>query len=512
MNAILIPTFGSPSLTTTTIADGRLGTSVCRPRSDSVTIDISSWHSIGTMYSFERWSENLIARLVNGSFRKDKPGPREDGALGHLICHEGIGASFAIPSDVRTRHLYVLGATGSGKTNLLAQLIEKDLRDGVSAAVLDLRGDLIDRIMPLAETYVHPDSVYLIDLRRPQLSSGLNPFQSKADAYSAALHVHSILKSAADSWGVQLDETLRCTLIALSNTRSSLVEIPRFLTNGRFRSDVLAELTDPHVLAFFERFSSLSLERQNSWVLPVLNKVSPFLSHPSIRAILSDQPPIDLANVLDSRGSLLLVGLAADRLHGLAGTFGCLVVSAIENAVMRRVDVPEASRNPVHLYLDEFENFQSPAFESIIAEGRRFRLGLTLSHQNLHQLDTRLRHNITNNAATRIYFRTGHVDSKELGSELEQYGVRGASESLMHLATGNAYVVGSAPDAQLVAFGEARHPTPNPERHASLLQTLRSRAEPAIPALNPPDEPRVPCVKHVRKPRAAKPREGRNED
>src|SRR4029077_19027892 len=144
--------------------------------------------------------------------------------------------------------------------------------------------------------------------------------------------------------------------------RGSVTDISRFLTDSVFRSKNVRNTPDSYVAAFFQRFEQLSPEKQTLWTLPVLNKVSAFLSHPSIRSILSDKAPIDLPGVLDTPGSLLLVALGADRLHALAGTFGCLVVSAIENSVMKRVDLPEEARNPVHLYLDEFENFQSSAF------------------------------------------------------------------------------------------------------------------------------------------------------
>src|SRR5205807_2991893 len=113
---------------------------------------------------------------------------------------------------------------------------------------------------------------------------GLNPFQYADDPFSAALEVHAILRSAAESWGVQLDETLRSALIVLSYRRTSLSELPKLLTNAAFRQACITGVSDVYVREFFARFDALSAEKQTQWVLPVLNKVSNFVAHPAIRA------------------------------------------------------------------------------------------------------------------------------------------------------------------------------------------------------------------------------------
>lgn len=404
----------------------------------------------------------------------------------------------AIPD--RLRHTYVLGATGTGKTNLLIQLIDRDIIGGRSVVVMDMRGDLIDRVLTRHAERIDPKKLALIDLRNPVFSSGLNPFLTGHDPYGAALHIHAVLRSSAESWGVQLDETLRCSLIALSYSRRSLADLPRLLSDASFRSGIVSSTPDQQVVDFFTKFEQLSTDRQIAWTLPVLNKVSAFLSHPTIRSILAARAPADLVSILDQPGSITLIALATDRMHGLAGTFGCLVVSAVENAVMSRVDKPEEQRNPVHLYLDEFENFQSPAFESILAEGRRFRLGLTLSHQNLHQLDTKLRHTITNNAATRIYFRTGHVDAKELGCELEAFGIKDAAKSLLRLPVGEAFVIDSGSTARHIAIHEADWLIASKSAVQAIFEALEEQTSSSTNVIET-IQPKP--IKHVRKPRAA---------
>lgn len=154
--------------------------------------------------------------------------------------------------------------------------------------------------------------LHLIDLRRPKFSSGINPFQCGSAAYGSALQIRLILRYATESWGVQLGETFRCSLIALNYSRRSLIGIHRFLTDATLRARVLIELFEPHSASFFERFDERSSDRQNLWVLPVLNKVSAFLPHPAISSHLAEQSSLDLSSVLDTPGNVLLVALATE--------------------------------------------------------------------------------------------------------------------------------------------------------------------------------------------------------
>lgn len=453
----------------------------------------------------ENWVERLLIRIINRSLNRNGANGTKsvDDSIGWQTNADGSLSPFQFDAKSRLRHLYILGATGSGKTNLVSQLIEADILDGRTTVVLDMRGDLVDLLLRFAASNpdaVSADRIDLIDLRRPTLSAGLNQFQSSADPFSAALHIHAILRSAAESWGVQLDETLRCCLIVLSCTRRSLSDLPRLLTDDSFRRDLLGHVLDDQSKAFFDRFDSLSNDKRTAMTLPVLNKVSPLLTHPSIRQVMGVNKPLDLPALLDQPGRVLLCALAADRLHGLAATFGNLLVSAIENAVMQRVDRPEDSRNPVHLYLDEFEHFASPSFESILAEGRRFKLGLTLSHQNLLQLQTRLRHVILNNAGSRVYFGTGVTDATELATELKNLDIEDPVQVLLKLETGQALVASNRQRVRRVTFRKAAQSPCTFEQEQVLLTALSERYKPSSHLA----EARSNAIQHIRKPRAAR--------
>ena len=385
------------------------------------------------------------------------------------------GAAVSLPLSVRRRHLYAIGATGCGKTNFLLRLIEHDLARNQSLCVIDLRGDLVDRVLlrvAAAEAASasagsregtdgdkpqqapgtarvdrqRRQRVLILDLRQSAWTVGFNPLQGPGDPYARAYHVLSVLKTNAESWGVQLEETLRNALLALAEGGYSLLELEPLLSDADFRESVLARVSDPYVRSFFARYGELTPDKQTQWRLPVLNKVSPFLAIPQVRRMLGERnPKFTLSDLLDREpGAVILVSLGVDRLHGAAHLVGGLVISSLQNAIMARVDQKESERVPVHLYVDEFENLVSEGFEAFLAEGRRFGLGLTLSHQNLSQMPAGLGQMILNNAHTQMYFQTGAVDASELAREVVPHPGETREQIRMALTTqkvGEAYLL-----------------------------------------------------------------------
>ena len=413
----------------------------------------------------------MLEHLIIGAFNrardrrerppsKSNPAPPSDHAvLGRVIPPE---APYPVPASLRAaspeeevtlspqarlRHLYVLGATGSGKTNLLLRLIESDLRGGRTLCVIDLRGDLVDRILLRLAHLGGPEAwrerLLLLDLRDESHAVGFNPLSGDGDAYSRSLHLLEVLRRQSESWGVQLEETLRNCLLALAETGWTLLEIEPLLSNPAFRSQVLANVTDSRVRSFFARYEALSSAQQLTWSLAVLNKVTPLLSAPALRRVLGQRRSLPLRALLDEQpGSVILVSLAVDRFHEASRLVGGLFVSAFQNAVMARIDRPESERVPAFLYLDEFESMASERFESIVAEGRRFGLGLTLSHQNLHQMPPRLKAVIRNNVHAQVFFQTGALDAAELAGDLssEELPREAARAALMGQGVGEAFV------------------------------------------------------------------------
>ncbi len=418
------------------------------------------------------------------------PTPSDHALIGNLLDDEKeqvTAQTIALSPQARMRHLYLLGATGTGKTNLLLRLIESDIASGRAFCVIDLRGDLVDRVLLRLAAHAPPDEwrerLLLMDLRETSHVVGFNPLLGEGDVYSRALHLLSVLKAQSDSWGVQLEETLRNCLLALAEAQWSLLEIEPLLTNASFRAEVMKRVSDSRVRSFFGRYEALSPANQATWTLAVLNKVTPLLSIPAMRLTFGQRRSFSFRQLMDNQpGMVVLISLAVDRLHDAARLAGGLLVSGFQSAIMSRAEIPERERVPAHLYVDEFECMASDRFESIVAEGRRFGLGLTLSHQNISQLSTGLRNVLRNNVHTQIYFQTGALDAAELVKEIGAEDKEAVRRTLMSQGVGQAFLIRRGQPT--VRFQAAHSPDPRVSdaqvaalRAASFSTYARARSE-----------------------------------
>lgn len=321
------------------------------------------------------------------------------------------------PQDLAT-HALIIGATGSGKTVLLHHLIAQDLERGHSVCVLDLRGDLVSAVVEMCAAGVDPKLLRIIDLREKSRPFGFDPLHGRGEPYFRALSVLDVVAKESESWGVQLSETLRNALMLLAEAGAPITELEPLFYDRQLRQTLLESATTDTVISFWQRFDELSKDRQANLAMPVLNKVSLLLSTPTLRRILGHPKPFDLGAHLAVPGSVTLVSLAVDELHASARMMGSLVLSALCREMFSRVDVPESHRNPVRLYVDEFENFGTSDFESILAEGRRFKFSAVLAHQTLAQLTPRIRSMILGNVGVKFVFRCGREDSANLSKDL----------------------------------------------------------------------------------------------
>ena len=323
--------------------------------------------------------------------------------------------------EEKRRHLYLLGSTGSGKTNLLLQLVRADIEQKRGVFLLDFRGELVGRVMLILSSLYPPDELrerlLLIDLRHDDYSVPFNPLREEAsDAHTRVRFIMEVIKQQWDV-GVQTEQLLRNSLLALSGAWS-LYELDVFLSNLVFRSQVLETVQDASVRRFFARFDAM--ENPSAWVEPVLNKVSPWLSRPVLRNMLAQLETVSFHRLLDARPDcIVLVSLSADTLYGDAHLMGSLLTSSLISAAMRP-DRRDRKNNEVCFYLDEFEHFDalSEQFSAILSEGRKFGLCATLSHQTSIQLNPKLRNLIRNVVGTQVYFSVGGGEADTLAGEI----------------------------------------------------------------------------------------------
>lgn len=312
----------------------------------------------------------------------------------------------------------------------------------MAVITLDRVIDLTDRLLAqCAANRVRPDRVRIIDPGDPHWVIPCNPLLGPgephvvADGFVDAIHRHS------ESWGVEIDHSLRHIVRTLVIARQSPLEIGRLFHDPVFRETVTRNLADPTLRDYFAHFESLSNEQRQQRFLAIDNKVSRFTSNPQLRRILCANSSLDFRAIIDDPAAILLVCLRKDQLHSGADLLGDLVVQALWNAALSRATLPEGQRPKCLLILDEAQNFARQCLSEIVAEGRRYGVRLCLAHQSQAQLKPDLQAILRNNAAVRMIFNVGPVDAREMAAELLPLDRNTAIESLLRLQTGEAYVV-----------------------------------------------------------------------
>jgi len=392
-------------------------------------------------------------------------------------------------SELKT-HGLIIGATGSGKTTLIHHLMAQDILKGHSFAVLDMRGDLVNAAIELCSDHVEPGEVALFDLREKHRPLGFNPLAGAGEPYFRALGVLDVVATESESFGVQLAETLRMAVMLLAEVRAPLTDLERVFYNSVLRGELVAQCRNEPVVSFWTRYSALSPDRQQALAMPVLNKVSLLFATDSLRRMLGNPTPCDLGAHLNRRGSVTLVSLAVDELHAAGRMVGSMLLATICREIFSRVEIPEPRRNPVRLYVDEFEHFGTKEFETILAEGRRFGLSLVLAHQTLAQLAPKVRSMILNNVGVKVVFRSGREDGSTLSKDLTG-DPKAINVSLLEVGEAVLARRGEAPfvvEINAPLFDSVG------VRSASARRFLAQIAE-RVPAWSPPAPPTPPTPK-----------------
>ncbi len=332
------------------------------------------------------------------------------------------GRRFGIKPGDLLRHAWVLGKTGMGKSTLLETLIVAQMDAGHGAGLIDPHGDLAERVIGRLPRHRRND-LLVIDPAAPGPKPSLNlvGYTEPSERPFAAAAALSVLRKTFDaSWGPRTEHVVRNALLALLDVpRSTLGGVLGLVGDERFREMALHHVRDPLVRAFWEaEFASLPPAFRAEVIAPVQNKVGALLSNPIIRAHV-DQPKAMLSfRDLMDRERLVVANLSKGRIgEDASGFLGSLILGAFQVAAYSRASVPLADRVPFTLYVDEFPRFVTPSFAELLAESRKFGMGLVLANQNLAQLDPVLRGALLGNAGTLIVFRLSADDALELEPE-----------------------------------------------------------------------------------------------
>lgn len=333
-----------------------------------------------------------------------------------------IKKRFGIKEKNRRGHMYIVGKTGTGKSTLIENMAISDIKDGNGLALIDPHGDLAKDILDFIPKRRADDVIYFnpADLDYP---ISFNPLENVNPDYHflVASGLISVFKKIwSEFWGPRLEHILRNSLLTLLEyPKSTLLDIPRLLTDKEFRKKVLEDTANRQVRDFwFSEFEKYSAWLRSEAISPILNKVGQFLVSLPLRNIVGQKEnTFDLRKVMDE-GKILIVNLAKGSIgEENCSLLGAMVVTKIWLAALSRADLPEVKRRPFYLYVDEIHNFLTLSFADILSEARKYGLNLILSHQYVEQLDEKIRAAIFGNVGTIISFRVGVSDARYLASE-----------------------------------------------------------------------------------------------
>ncbi len=322
----------------------------------------------------------------------------------------------------RRFHFLATGRTGTGKSSLLLNMLVQDIQAGRGVGLIDPHGDLAEAVLPFIPKARRKHLVYInpTDLDYPVALNLLGQVNEN-ERHLVAENLLSIFQKIwHDSWGPRMAYLLRNTLLVLlENSGSTLLAIPKLLTDEKYRLRLVRNLSDPFVRHYWEKEFAAFPERMRTEVIsPVQNKIGAYLSNRPLRNILGQSASsIHFGNIINQK-SILIVNLAKGRLgEEAANLLGSFIVSGLQQAAMARANQPEDQRRDFYLYIDEFQNFTTDAFAGALSEIRKYRLSFILAHQYLDQLTDNIRNSVLANIGILALFRLGADDAETFGKE-----------------------------------------------------------------------------------------------
>lgn len=342
-----------------------------------------------------------------------------------LTNFRGINHQFGMLRYDRSRHVYIIGQTGAGKSGLLELFALSDIYHNAGYAIIDPHGDFAINNMKFIPPHRIKDVVYFnpADTAHPV---GFNPLEvtdpnMKSNISSEVIGV--LKRMFGESWGPRLEYILRYTILALlDRPETTMLDITRMLTDKKFRKETLDYCTDTVVLQFWKvEFASWNDKFVAEAIAPVLNKVGAFTANPVIRNIIGQpKSTFNIREIMDD-GKILVVNLSKGLIgEDNAGILGSFLVTKIQLAAMSRSDIPDIKdRRPFFLYVDEFQNFATDSFATILSEARKYGLNLTVANQYISQMTDTVRGAVFGNVGTMISFRVSAEDAQILSQQFQ---------------------------------------------------------------------------------------------
>lgn len=363
---------------------------------------------------------------------KRSPAPvniSDTGLLLGVNVYRGVETPIRIDRDDRRRHMYIIGRTGTGKSEFMKNLARQDIEAGEGVAVVDPHGDLIDDLLKFVPKERTEDVILFepFDMQRPM---GLNMLEVKSDEekdFAVQEMIEIFYKLfPPEIIGPMFEHNMRnvmLTLMADQEYPGTIAEIPRMFTDPAFQKYKVSKVKDLVVRSFWEQEMAKTTDFHKSEMLGYLiSKVGRFVENEMMRNIIGQaHSAFDFREVMDER-KILLINLSKGKTGEVnSKLLGLIIVSKLQMAALSRADIPESARRDFYLYIDEFQNFVTDSLATILSEARKYHLNLIMAHQYVSQLvhenNSKIRDAVFGNAGTMVSFRIGVEDAELVGKE-----------------------------------------------------------------------------------------------
>ena len=410
-------------------------------------VSVLNTEELATIFHFP--NRQITTPHIHWLHSKTAPAPAEIPEEGLFIgksIYRGVERKIAVTEDDRRRHIFIIGATGTGKTELMKNMIMQDINAGRGICFMDPHGDAVEDILKLIPPERAEDVIYFrpSDTERPM---GLNLMEANTEdeKHFVASSIINMMYKLFDPYktgivGPRFEHAVRNAMLTIMSEKgSTFVELMRALTDAKYVQELLPKVTDPIIRRYWTDQIAQTSDFHKSEVLDyITSKFGRFVTNKMIRNIIGQSvSSFSFRDVMDN-GKILLINLAKGELGEENSNFlGLILVPRILMAAMSRSDTPEEKRRDFYLYVDEFQNFATPDFAVILSEARKYRLNLTVANQFIGQIEEEVKNAVFGNVGTKISFRVGVTDANYLQHE---FSPTFGEDDLLNVERFHAYV------------------------------------------------------------------------
>lgn len=389
---------------------------------------------------------------------------------------------FGIKSRDRSRHMYVIGKSGVGKSTLLENMAIQDIQNGEGLAVLDPHGSFAEKVLEYIPEHRIKDVIYFtpFDTDYPISFNVLEDVGPDKRHLVVSGLMSTFKKIWVDAWSARMEYILTNTLLALLEyPGATLLAVNRMLSDKDFRKAVVDNISDGAVKAFWTEEFAKYTERMAAEAVPAIqNKVGQLTANPLIRNIIGQpKSSFDMRKVMDEQ-KILIVNLSKGRIgEQNTNLLGSMIITKMYLAAMSRAEVSEARSKalpPFYFYVDEFQSFANETFADILAEARKYKLALIIAHQYVAQMEEKVRDAVFGNVGTTISFRVGPLDAELLE---KVFAPQFTQNDLINLGMAQIYLTLMINDIGSQAFSArtlAPLPRPQISYRNDVIETSRS--------------------------------------